>query len=189
MTASRIRTKGCKAWTRRAGLPPFPIQTVGSGAEQGGAHGSGGLGKEKRGCSFWVGMRGRIQVPLVALTNQFGCPRLGCQGRKPVRLQPDLAYSSQYLNSCQGSLGWWESGRKPGPSTPPPFGVPNAAPDKPLSALEKVLPNSSTPGCWCQLRRGCVFSLGKRGLLFREFPLLARMPWVISGSAQDLLAR
>lgn len=71
-------------------------------------------------------------MPLVALTEQFGCPRLGCE-EEPVRLQPDLAYSSQYLSSAGAA---WD-GRKaeeswdlhahpiwvPGPCCPrrPPF--------------------------------------------------------------------
>lgn len=52
--------------------------------------GGGVLGTVKRACSFWVGMRGRIQVPLVPPTNQFGGPYLGSQRRNQVRLPSGL---------------------------------------------------------------------------------------------------
>lgn len=180
-------TQGLDQAGRAPSLPP--TQTVGSGAEQGEHMEGGGLGKEKRGCSFWVGMRGRVQVPLVAPDKPVWLPRLGYEGRKPVRLQSDLPCSSQYLSSCQSSLGHWESRGKPGPSTPPPFGVRVLPPMTPFVLLKRFCQTHPPQGAGASSEEGVCFLWGKRRLLFRELPLLACMPWVISGAAQGLPAR
>lgn len=59
----------------------------------------------KRACSFWVGMRGRIQVPLVSPTNQFGGPYFGSQGKNQVRLPSGPLYLPEYQSTYWGWPG------------------------------------------------------------------------------------
>lgn len=82
--------KEALGWDPALPAPSHCLRPPGPGLMEGKAvgHVLEGLGTGQGGCSFLVGRRGRIQVAPLPPANQFGCPRLGSQGRNQARLQP-----------------------------------------------------------------------------------------------------
>lgn len=56
---------------------------------------------DEQGLLLLVGVRGRIQVPLVPPDKPVWCPRLG-PGEEPSQVTAWLAYLSKYLSAYQG---------------------------------------------------------------------------------------
>lgn len=111
----------------------------------------------KRGCSFWVGVRGRIQVPPVPPDKPVWLPPPRLPGEVLSQAAAWLGYLPEYLSTYQTDLGRWEADESTGLTLPSPPWALTAAPCPPFcswqGAAELVHPEVPTAA----LRTGRAF--------------------------------